>query len=53
MGDVVLIADDDADIVRFVALNLRLEGLDAVAVRDGREAVRGQVLMSLLVRAHV
>jgi DNA-binding response OmpR family regulator len=27
MSDVVLIADDDKDIVRFVALNLRLEGL--------------------------
>jgi DNA-binding response OmpR family regulator len=39
MSDVVLIADDDADIVRFVVLNLRLEGLDAVAVHDGREAL--------------
>jgi DNA-binding response OmpR family regulator len=39
MSDVVLIADDDADIVRFVALNLRLEGLDPVAVHDGREAL--------------
>jgi len=39
MSDVVLIADDDADIVRFVALNLRLEGFDAVAVHDGREAL--------------
>jgi DNA-binding response OmpR family regulator len=26
MGKLVLIADDDRDIVRFVALNLRLEG---------------------------
>jgi DNA-binding response OmpR family regulator len=39
MSDVVLIADDDADIVRFVALNLRLEGFDAVAVHDGRQAL--------------
>jgi two-component system, OmpR family, response regulator MprA len=39
MSDVVLIADDDADIVRFVALNLRLEGFDAVAVHDGQEAL--------------
>ena len=39
MSDVVLIADDDADIVRFVALNLRLEGFDAIAVHDGREAL--------------
>jgi DNA-binding response OmpR family regulator len=39
MSDVVLIADDDQDIVRFVALNLRLEGFDVVAVHDGREAL--------------
>jgi DNA-binding NtrC family response regulator len=39
MSDVVLIADDDKDIVRFVALNLRLEGFDVVAVHDGREAL--------------
>jgi DNA-binding response OmpR family regulator len=39
MGDVVLIADDDEDIVRFVALNLRLEGFDVVAAHDGQEAL--------------
>jgi DNA-binding response OmpR family regulator len=39
MGDVVLIADDDLDIVRFVALNLRLEGFDVVAAHDGQEAL--------------
>jgi DNA-binding response OmpR family regulator len=39
MGDVVLIADDDVDIVRFVALNLRLEGFDVVAAHDGQEAL--------------
>jgi DNA-binding response OmpR family regulator len=39
MGDVVLIADDDEDIVRFVSLNLRLEGFDVVTARDGQEAL--------------
>jgi hypothetical protein len=39
LSDVVLIADDDKDIVRFVALNPRLEGFDVVAVHDGREAL--------------
>jgi DNA-binding response OmpR family regulator len=36
---VVLIADDDVDIVRFMALNLRLEGFDVVAAHDGQEAL--------------
>ena len=39
MGDVVVIADDDEDIVCFVALNLRLEGFDVVAAHDGQEAL--------------
>jgi DNA-binding response OmpR family regulator len=39
MGDVVLIADDDVDIVRFVALNLRLEGFEVVAAHDGQDAL--------------
>jgi DNA-binding response OmpR family regulator len=39
MGDVVLIADDDVDIVRFMTLNLRLEGFDVVAAHDGQEAL--------------
>ena len=38
MGNLVLIADDDMDIVRFVALNLRLEGFDVVA-SDGQDAL--------------
>jgi DNA-binding response OmpR family regulator len=38
-GDVVLLADDDADIVRFVALNLRLEGLEVVVANDGQDAL--------------
>jgi DNA-binding response OmpR family regulator len=39
MGDVVLIADDDKDIVRFVALNLRLEGFEVVVASDGQDAL--------------
>ena len=39
MGDVVLIADDEEDIVRFVEINLRLEGFDVVAAHDGEEAL--------------
>ncbi|HEX6675318.1 MAG TPA: response regulator [Actinomycetes bacterium] len=39
MGDVVLIADDEEDIIRFVEINLRLEGLDVITARDGEEAL--------------
>ena len=39
MGNLVLIADDDVDIVRFVALNLRLEGYDVVVASDGQDAL--------------
>jgi DNA-binding response OmpR family regulator len=39
MGMLVLIADDDVDIVRFVALNLRLEGFDVVVASDGQDAL--------------
>jgi DNA-binding response OmpR family regulator len=35
----VLVADDDADIVRFVEVNLRLEGFQVVTARDGQEAL--------------
>ena len=35
----VLVADDDADIVRFVEVNLRLEGFRVVTARDGQEAL--------------
>ena len=37
MGNLVLIADDDVDIVRFVALNLRLEGFEVVVASDGQD----------------
>jgi two-component system alkaline phosphatase synthesis response regulator PhoP len=39
MGSLVLIADDDADIVRFVALNLRLEGFEVVVADNGQDAL--------------
>jgi DNA-binding response OmpR family regulator len=35
----VLVADDDADILRFVEINLRLEGFQVVTARDGRDAL--------------
>jgi CheY-like chemotaxis protein len=35
----VLVADDDADIVRFIEVNLRLEGFQVVTARDGQEAL--------------
>jgi two-component system alkaline phosphatase synthesis response regulator PhoP len=39
VGDVVLIADDEADIVRFVEVNLRLEGFEVVAAYEGQDAL--------------
>jgi DNA-binding response OmpR family regulator len=39
MGAVVLIADDDVDIVRFLELNLRLEGFEVVVASDGQDAL--------------
>jgi diguanylate cyclase (GGDEF)-like protein len=38
--EVVLVADDDEDIVRFVEVNLRLEGFEVVTATDGAEALR-------------
>jgi DNA-binding response OmpR family regulator len=38
VGATVLVADDDADILRFVEINLRLEGFDVVTARDGLDA---------------
>jgi DNA-binding response OmpR family regulator len=35
----VLVADDDADILRFVEINLRLEGFEVVTARDGRDTL--------------
>ena len=39
LAGTVLVADDDADIVRFVEVNLRLEGFQVVTARDGQEAL--------------
>ena len=39
MGSLVLVADDDRDIVRFVALNLRLEGFEVVVADNGQDAL--------------
>jgi DNA-binding response OmpR family regulator len=39
MAATVLVADDDADILRFVEINLRLEGFEVITARDGRDAL--------------
>ena len=39
MGATVLVADDDADILRFIEINLRLEGFEVVTARDGLDAL--------------
>jgi diguanylate cyclase (GGDEF)-like protein len=36
----ILVADDDEDIVRFVEVNLRLEGYDVLTVGDGEQALK-------------
>ena len=37
--ELVLVADDDEDIVRFVEVNLRLEGFDVATASNGEEAL--------------
>jgi len=37
--DLVLVADDDRDIVRFLEVNLVIEGIDVVTAHDGRDAL--------------
>lgn len=39
MAELILIADDDTDIRRFVELNLRPEGFDLLTASDGQEAL--------------
>jgi len=39
VDEMVLIADDDRDIVRFVEVNLRLEGYEVITAHDGRDAL--------------
>lgn len=38
--EVVLVADDDEDIVRFVEVNLRLEGFHVISATDGEQALK-------------
>lgn len=40
MAEKVLIADDDPDILRFVEINLRLEGFDVSTAEDGDDALK-------------
>ncbi len=37
--DLILVVDDDEDIARFVAFNLRLHGFEVIHARDGQEAL--------------
>ena len=37
--DLILVADDDADIARFVEVNLRLHGFDVLLAYDGQQAL--------------
>jgi diguanylate cyclase (GGDEF)-like protein len=39
--ELVLVADDDEDIVRFVEVNLRLEGFEVTTASDGNDALKG------------
>jgi diguanylate cyclase (GGDEF)-like protein len=39
VDEMVLIADDDRDIVRFVEVNLRLEGFEVITAHDGKDAL--------------
>ncbi|HYP22908.1 MAG TPA: response regulator [Actinomycetota bacterium] len=39
--ELVLVADDDQDIVRFVEVNLRLEGYEVATAHDGEQALQG------------
>ncbi|MGH2757094.1 MAG: response regulator, partial [Actinomycetota bacterium] len=38
--ELILVADDDEDIVRFVEVNLRLEGFEVATAPDGEAALR-------------
>lgn len=39
MGELILVADNEPDILRFVEVNLRLEGFEVVVAHDGDEAL--------------
>ena len=38
--DLILVADDDPDIIRFVEVNLRLDGYDVLLTSDGEQALQ-------------
>jgi diguanylate cyclase (GGDEF)-like protein len=38
-GELILVVDDDADIARFIEVNLRLQGFDVAVAGDGQEAL--------------
>jgi diguanylate cyclase (GGDEF)-like protein len=40
MADLILIADDDPDIARFVEVNLKLDGFDVAVASDGEQALQ-------------
>ena len=40
MGERILVADNEADILRFVDVNLRLDGYEVLLAGDGEEALR-------------
>jgi DNA-binding response OmpR family regulator len=48
LATTVLVADDDADILRFVEINLRLEGFEVVTARDGRDALAKAAAVDLV-----
>jgi diguanylate cyclase (GGDEF)-like protein len=39
MAELVLVADNEPDILRFIEVNLRLDGYDVAVARDGNEAL--------------
>lgn len=41
--ELILVADDDEDIVRFVEVNLRLEGFEVHTVSDGEQALEAAI----------
>lgn len=41
--ELVVVADDDEDILRFVEVNLRLEGFDVITVADGEAALQAAI----------
>jgi diguanylate cyclase (GGDEF)-like protein len=43
MGETILVADNEPDILRFVEVNLRLEGFDVITAKDGREALENAI----------